>query len=147
MGLWKSGGRIKFTAEGGLAVQYLNKSGAATIKGYCVTSSDAVADAVKLVPVGEPSCIGVFLDNGVADGEPAWVVVAGRAYAYFWGDSVKGHLARTGLAADTGEVAGRALSEAVPSSPFNVDKHFCEIGHVLEARTGAGLALVNLHFN
>lgn len=146
MGLWKDG-RIKFTDEGGLAVRYTNKTGAASIRGYCVTASDADNDSVKLVPVDEPSCIGVFLDSGVPDGELAWVVVSGRAYAYFWGSTVRGYLARTGLSADTGEVAGQALSEAVPSSPFDVDKHFCEIGHCLETRTGAGLSLVNLHFN
>ena len=48
---------------------------------------------------------------------------------------------------DTGEISGQALNEAVPTSPFATDKHFCEIGHVLETRTGAGLAKVNLHFN
>jgi hypothetical protein len=148
MKIWGSSGRrVKFTDEGGLAVQYLNKTGADSIKGYCVTASDATADAVKLVPIQVPNCIGVFLDSGVPDGELAWVVISGRAYVYFWGDAVKGYLARTGLTADTGEVAGQALSEAMPESPFDVDKHFCEIGHCLEARTGAGLALVNLHFN
>lgn len=148
MNVWGSNGsRIKFTHEGGLAVQYYNKTGAASIKGYCVTADTVAQDSVKFVPIGEPSCIGVFLDSGVPDGQFAWVVVAGRAYAYFWGSTVHGYLARTGLAADTGEVAGQALSEAVPTSPFDVDKHFCEIGHCLETRTGAGLALVNLHFN
>lgn len=148
MNVWGSNGsRIKFTHEGGLAVQYYNKTVAATIKGYCVTADSTTTDAVSLVPIGDPDCIGVFLDSGVPDGQFALVVVAGRAYAYFWGDTVKGHLARTGLAVDSGEVAGQALSEAIPTSPFDVDKHFCEIGHVLEARTGAGLALVNLHFN
>lgn len=146
--VWGSKGRgIKFTNDGGLAVQYLNGTGSATVKGYCVTPSDAADDTVKLVPIGEPSCIGVFLDSDVPSGQLAWVVVSGRAYAYFWGSTTRGHLARTGLAADTGEVAGQALSEAVPTPPFDTDKHFCEIGHVLETRTGAGLALVNLHFN
>jgi len=148
MKIWgRSGQRIKFTDEGGLAVQYYNKTGAASIKGYCVTADGTTKDAVKLVPVQEPSCIGVFLDSGVPDGEFAWVVVSGRAYAYFWDSTVMGYLARTGLTADTGETAGMAMSEAVPTSPFDVDKHFCEIGHCLETRTGAGLALVNLHFN
>jgi hypothetical protein len=145
--IWGSSGRIKYTAEGGLAVQYYNKTGAASIKGYCVTTDTTTKDAVKLVPIGEPDCIGVFLDSGVPDGELAWVVVSGRAYVYFWGNTVMGYLARTGLAADTGEVAGQALSEALPESPFTDAKHFCEIGHCLESRTGAGLALVNLHFN
>ena len=39
MNVWGSNGsRIKFTHEGGLAVQYYNKTGAASIKGYCVTA-------------------------------------------------------------------------------------------------------------
>jgi hypothetical protein len=145
-GIWAND-RIKFTAEGGLAVRYTNKTGAASVKGYCVSTSDAANDSVKLVAIDSPDCIGVFLDSGVTDGEMTWIVVAGRAYVYFWGNAVRGYLARTGLTADSGEIAGQATSEAVPGSPFNVDKHFCEIGHCLESHTGAGLALVNLHFN
>jgi hypothetical protein len=74
-------------------------------------------------------------------------VVSGIADVYFWGNTVRGHLARTGIASDTGEVSGQALSEAVPESPFATDKHFCEIGHVIESRTGAGLAKIIMHFN
>lgn len=138
---------IKFTDEGGMAVKLLNKTGANSIKGYCVTNSNTTANAVKLVPINEPDCIGVFFDNGVADGEYAWVVMSGLAYVYFWSSTTLGHFARTGLTVDTGEVSGQALSEAIPTSPFSNDKHFCEIGHVLEARTGAGLAKCLLHFN
>ena len=148
--IWGSevgGARMKFTADGGLAVRYVNKTGAATIKGYCVHTVNTGTDHVTVVPIGVPDCIGVFLDSGIPDGEYAWVVVSGRAYVYFWDSTVMGYLARTGLAADTGEVAGQALSEALPESPFTDAKHFCEIGHCLETRTGAGLALVNLHFN
>lgn len=139
--------RVLFTDEGGLAIKLVNRTGAPTVKGYCVTTSDAVENSVKLVPVNVPNCIGVFYESGVADGEEAWVVIAGVAEVYFWGNTTRGHLARTGLTADTGEVAGQAMSEAVPTSPFATDKHFCEIGHVLESRTGAGLAKVVLHFN
>jgi hypothetical protein len=102
---------------------------------------------VTLVDIGVPNCIGVFLESGVADGAEAFIVVAGIADVYFWDSATRGQLARTGIAADTGEVSGQALSEAVPSSPFATDKHFCEIGHVLESRTGAGLAKCILHFN
>lgn len=137
----------KFTPEGGLAVKLTNKTGAESIKGYCVTANDGQNNSVKLVPVGEPDCIGVFYDSGVADGAEAWVVISGIAQVYFWGETTRGYLARTGLAADTGEVAGQALSEAIPTSPFGVDKHFCEIGHCLESRIGEGLARVVLHFN
>lgn len=139
--------KMKITPDGGLAIKLTNKTGGASVKGYCVEASSSTANAVQLVVINVPDCIGVFLDSGVADGDEAWVVIAGIAYVYFWGDAVKGHLARTGLTADTGEVSGQALSEAIPSSPFADDKHFCEIGHVIEARTGAGIARCVLHFN
>jgi len=139
--------KVKFTPEGGFAVRFTNKTGVESIKGYCVTTSDGQNNAVKLVPVDVPNCVGIFYESGIADGSEAWVVISGIADVYFLGSTVRGHLARTGLAADTGEVAGQALSEEFPVSPFDVDKHFCEIGHVLETRTGTGLSKVILHFN
>lgn len=139
--------KVFFTPEGGIAVKLTNKTGGVSVKGNCVTTDDSTNNAVKLVAIGVPNCIGVFYDSGIADGSDAWVVVSGIADVYFWDSTTRGHLARTGIAADTGEVAGQALSEAVPTSPFATDKHFCEIGHVLETRTGAGLAKVVLHFN
>jgi len=96
---------------------------------------------------GIPDCIGVFYDSGIADGSEAWIVISGIADIYFWGSTTRGHLARTGLAANTGEISGQALSEDIPTSPFATDKHFCEIGHVLESKTGARLAKCVLHFN
>lgn len=139
--------KSKVTDIGGFAIKLINKTGAASIKGYCVTPGSSVNSSVVLVAIGVPNCIGVFLESGIADGAEAWVVISGIAEVYFWGSTTRGHLARTGLAADTGEISGQALSEAIPTSPFSDDKHFCEIGHVLESRTGAGLAKVNLHFN
>jgi hypothetical protein len=135
------------TKDGGLAVKLTNKTGSDSVRGYCVTSTSAADNAVALVPVGVPNCIGVFLESGVADGEEAWVVVSGVAEVYFWDSTTRGQLARTGIASDTGEISGQALSEAIPEAPFATDKHFCEIGHVLETRTGAGLAKCVLHFN
>ena len=44
-------------------------------------------------------------------------------------------------------MSGQALSEALAAPPFATDKHFYEIGHVLESRVGAGLAKCILHFN
>jgi len=139
--------KTKMTLLGGFAIKLTNKTGANSIAGYCVTADDSTNDAVKLVPINVPSCIGVFLDSGVADGSEAWVVISGIADVYYWGTTVRGYLARTGLTADTGEVAGQATAEVVPTSPFSVDKHFCEIGQCIETRTGAGLARTVLHFN
>ena len=139
--------KIAITDAGGLAIKLTNKIGAASVKGYIVTADTTTDNAVKLVPVQEPNAIGVFLEDDIADGDEAWVVISGIADVYFSVAPTKGYLARTGLTADTGEVTGQALSEAIPSSPFATDKHFCEIGHILETKGSAGLAKVVLHFN
>jgi hypothetical protein len=139
--------KTKMTEAGGMAILLTNKTGAASIKGYLVDASPTVDNAVQLVPVNAPDCIGVFLESGIADGAEAWVVVSGIADVYFFGSTTRGHYARVGVTADTGEAAGQAISEELPTSPFATDKHFAEIGHVLESRTGAGLAKCCLHFN
>lgn len=139
--------KIRFTDEGGLAVRLTNKTGAASVKGTLVDPHATVNNAVALVPVNAPDIIGVMYDNGVADGAECWVVISGIADVMFVGNTTAGHFARMTVTADTGDQAGYAISEAVPTSPFATDKHFQEIGHVLEARTGSGLAKVCLHFN
>jgi len=139
--------KIKFTSEGGLAVRLTNMTGSNSIKGYCVTPGSNYDNAVKLVAIDIPDCIGVFYESGIAHGAEAWVVVSGIADVYFSNGATRGYLARTGLSADTGEVYGQALSEVFPTSPFSTDKHFSEIGHCLESRIGAGLSKVVLHFN
>jgi hypothetical protein len=138
------GGKMKFTADGGLACLMTNKSGAASIKGYVVAASTATTNSVMLSPVDGYNPIGVFLDDGVPDGQLAWVVVSGLAYVYFFASTTFGYFARVPLTADTGEGAGKAANL---STPADATTHFGEIGHILETRTGAGLALVNLHFN
>lgn len=138
--------KVKFTAEGGVAVKLVNKTGANSIKGYCVTAGSA-DNSVILVAIDVPNCIGVFYESGIPDGSDAWVVVSGIADVYFWNAPTRGYLARTGLTSDTGEISGQALSESVPTTPFAVDKHFCEIGHVLETKGTSGLAKIIMHFN
>jgi len=141
-------GDSKLTADGGLAVLLTNKTGGASVKGEVVGSSSSTNLAVAKIVKDVPDPIGVFYESGIADGSKAWIVVSGVAYVYFVGNATRGHIARGFLTADGASyVTGQAMSEAVPSSPFNVDKHFYEIGHVLESRTGAGLARVVLHFN
>jgi hypothetical protein len=144
------GAKSYMTAEGGLAVKLTNKTGGASVKGEVVTvyNDSAIDHAVEKIVVDIPNPIGVFYESGVADGAEAWVVVSGIADVYFVSDATRGHIARGFLTADGASyVTGQALSEAVPGSPFAADKHFYEIGHVLESRTGAGLAKCVLHFN
>jgi hypothetical protein len=143
-------GKITFSPEGGLMVKLTNKTGGASVKGEVVKiyEAGAVNNAVAKIVKDEPDPIGVFYESGIADGAEAWIVVAGIADVYFVGNTTRGHLARGFLTADGASyVTGQALSEAIPTSPFASDKHFYEIGHVLESRTGAGLAKVAMHFN
>jgi hypothetical protein len=143
-----AGPKVKLTPEGGIAVLLTNKTGGNSVKGEVVTAYASANSAVAKVIVDVPNPIGVFYESGIADAAEAWVVVSGIADVYFIGNTTRGHIARGFLTADgAGYVTGQALSEAVPSSPFASDKHFYEIGHVIESRTGAGLAKVVLHFN
>lgn len=144
--LWGNS-KIRFTPEGGLAIRLTNKTGAASVKGTLVTPHDTIDGAVILVPVNRPDIIGAMYDTGVADGSECWVVISGIADVMFCGSVVAGYFARMTVTADTGDQAGYAIAEALPTSPFATDKHFQEIGHCLQARTGSGLAKVCLHFN
>lgn len=144
-----SGYNIKYTPEGGLAIAMINKTGGASVKGEVVAiySATAIDNAVKKIIIDEPAPIGVFYESGIADGSLAWIVIAGKAEVYFVGNATRGHLVRGFITGDAGYVTGQALSEAIPSTPFATDKHFYEMGHVAESRTGAGLAKCILHFN
>jgi len=141
------GHNVRFTVEGGIAVRLINKTGANSVRGMVVHASSANDMSVIKAVVDVPDPIGVFDEAGVPDGSYAWVVVSGIAYVYFIGAATRGHLARGFLTADDDYMAGFALSEAVPTSPFSDDKHFYEIGHVLETTSGSGLARCVLHFN
>lgn len=139
--------KIKITSEGGLAIKLTNKTGAASVKGTLVDPHTTIDFAVVLVPAGLPDIIGVMYESGVPDGAECWVVVSGLADVMFIGDVTPGQFARMSIAADTGDAPGHAIAENLPTAPFATDKHFMEIGHCLQARTGAGLARVVLHFN
>lgn len=142
------GNKVSFTSEGGMCILLTNKTGGNSVKGHVVTNSASVANAVEKIVVDEPDPIGVFYDSGIADGQEAWIVVAGIADVYFVGNTTLGHLARGFLTADgAAYVIGQAMSEALPAAPFTDAKHFFEIGHTLEARVGPGLAKCVLHFN
>jgi hypothetical protein len=137
----------KITSDGGYAIRMINKTGAPSIKGYVVEPSPTTDKGVQLIRQDIPDPIGVFLDDGVPDGKYAWIVISGKAYVYYTSSATRGYLSRGFVAVDAGFVAGQALNEPLPASPFASDKHFYEIGHVLESRIGAGLALTDVHFN
>lgn len=141
---------VRFTADGGLAVQMVNKTGAPSVKGTVVSvyTATAVDNAFQLAPVDALDPIGVVYEAGVADGAAAWVTVSGKAKVLFKAATTRGQVARTGISADTGEAAGYAMPMAVPSNPnVAVDDHFREMGHILESKDADVLCLVMLHFN
>lgn len=134
---------IMLTDAGGIARKY--------VAGENLTAGDVVkisgVNTVSRIVKDIPDPIGVVYAT-VLSGADVWVVFTGVADVYFIDSTTAGHLARGFLTSDGGiYVIGQALSEAVPVSPFSADKHFYEIGHVIETRVGAGLAKVNLHFN
>ena len=138
---------VGISSDGGYCVRMVNKTGGASVEGTVVNIGGGVTKGVTKIAVNVPDPIGVIIESGIADGSPVWVAVSGLAKVLFIGNTTVGHFARGFITGDAGYITGYALSEAVPTAPFATDKHFYEIGHVAEARTGAGLALVNLHFN
>lgn len=142
--------KVIITPLGGIAVSLTNKTGGVSAKGYMVRAGAAVDNSFVTAAVDIPDVIGVVYGdiNGdqVADGAECYVVTAGIAEVYFGGNTTRGNFIRNTVAAD-GYAAGQALAEALPTAPFATDKHFHEIGHVLETRVGAGLAKGVLHFN
>lgn len=149
-GRWENANQnanFKITPEGGYAIKLINRTGAVSVKGYAVTASSAYDNACSNIVVNVPNPIGVVYESGVADGSPMWVVVSGIAEAYFANTPTRGYLARGFLTGDAGYVSGQILSEAIPTSPFATDKHFYELGHILETKGAPGLAKMVLHFN
>ena len=132
--------------DGGFMVRLINKSGAATVKGHVVSNS-LTAGGVEKIVIGEPDPIGVFYESGIPDGQEVWVVVSGIAQVFFVGAATAGHLARGFVSGEADYVSGQAKSEAIPTASFATDKHFYEIGHVIETTSGPGLAKCILHFN
>jgi hypothetical protein len=136
------GTKTRFTVEGGLAHKF--KAGEMLSKGdiVCFFSGEAVTK----IRINAPDPIGAVYTSGVTN-EMIWVVTDGIADVNYIAGSVSGHLARGFVGGDAINLDGYATSEARPTAPFATDKHFYEIGHVLESRTGAGLAKTVLHFN
>ena len=138
------------TPDGGVATKMINKTGATSIKGTIAHHKADTDFGFELCPDDEADQIGVVYGdddgNQVADGVACWVVGNGRAYIYFESATDRGLFVRSQVAADGGTI-GYAVAEAAPSAPFSNDKHFQELGHVLETIGGAGLALCVLHSN
>jgi hypothetical protein len=129
--------KIKLTTLGGTAVKLTNKTGANSVAGQFVRTSTTTADAVQTTAANDVDVIGVVLDAGISDGSEIWVVVGGIADVL-----VDAGGSTLGDRMITSATAGSCATSNTPA----IAAHFQEVGHILEARVGAGLARCNLHF-
>jgi len=134
------------TKDGGIAIPFINKTGAPSIKGYIVEPSNTTDNGVKYTDNDDVDPIGIMYSEGVADGEEVLVVVGAIADVYYGTAVTRATFSRVPVVAD-GVASGQAVNEALPTSPFATDKHFQEIGHPIESRGTPGLAKTVLHFN
>lgn len=137
--------KVKMTPEGGIAVQLVNKTGAASVAGSLVKAGTGVDESFVLAATTSYDHCGVVYESGIADGSACWVVVAGIAEVLV-DDSQA--VARGDLILSSTTTAGRVdVSAAIP--PVSDADHFREVGHAItavSAGTNAKFKLL-LHWN
>lgn len=147
--MYKSGVTVYHTSDGGLARLYINKTGAASVKGTVVELDDSNNQAVKIVPTSGSDSIGAIFNNGIQDGDYVYVVFSGPAQVLLEDStaSTTGNWVRVSTTQ-----AGRA--DATLTSPpaggvTELDSHMTELGHCMESVTAGTdkLAMIHLHFN
>ena len=156
--IWKTSGGFEATGkvrifydlatnEAGMQIKLTNKTGTTTVKGDVVESSSGTDRAFELIAVGSADPFGIVYESGIADGAECWVWLQGCVQVRYQASTIRGDFARVTVLGDDADEAGVAISEAFPTSPFSTDKHFQEVGHLVEAIEGAGLALTIINFN
>lgn len=138
---------VVMTAEGGLAIKAINKTGAPSIKGYICEPSDTTDNGIKYTDNDDFDPIGIMYSENVPDGEEVLIVVAGIAEVFYGTSVTRATFSRVPVVADGIAVSGQAVNEPLPAPPLSNDKHFREIGHPIESRGTPGLAKTILHFN
>lgn len=131
------GAKIRLTSIGGYAIKLTNETGAVSVAGETVIASVGTADAVDASGMSELQCIGVFLDDSVAEHAEAWVVVSGIADVKADG---------VGWALGDRIVASGTARRGVANNNPAVAVHFQEIGHAVEAAGANASGRVVLHF-
>lgn len=133
--------KIKFTAEGGLAIKLTNKTGSASVKGTIVRASTSNDNAFILSGVSSDEPVGIVYDNGIADASECWIIVSGIAEVLL----KDGTACTRGDWAGVSDTSGRAYASTEPAAAAG---HDTEIGHFIESK-GSGtnvLAKLVLHF-
>ncbi len=123
--------KAMMTAEGGLAVRLVNKTGAASVKGTLAEASSA-QDSAFGVADAEYDTIGAVYENGIADGALCWVVIGGIAEVLLE-DATAATRHNWVHSATTDGRADASLAEPSGGGFNNANEHFKEIGHCLES--------------
>lgn len=143
-------GSAKLTPEGGVAVKFINDTGADSVYGSLVALSKTTANAVKLGGPDYPDPCGfVYSNDERAVGEEMWVVITGIADVLIEDGTAagQGYWAKV---SDT--IAGRAdITDLFPAGGTitALEDHMSEIGHCISAvESGTDvLARIVIHFN
>lgn len=135
------------TPEGGQARLYVNKTGAASVKGTAVVLGAAIDESVIVAPADSPMVIGWIYNSGIADGEKVWVVGDGDCDALLQDSTAatRGYWVRSSITQ-----AGRVNATlAVPPGGGipEIDQHFRECGHCEENVSSGTNKLARIHIH
>ena len=133
------------TGEAGMQIRMTNMTGTTSNKGYLCHPSTSTNSAFNYCIIDEPDITSIVYDE-VADGEECWVWIQGLCQVYYMNAVTREWMGRNRAGAEGGE-PGQGYGETKPTSPFDTDKHFQEVGHIQETTGGAGVALTVIHFN
>lgn len=140
------GQKCIITQHGGVAIRLTNKTGAASVRGTIVSTSEA-HDLAFMKQSVEFDAIGAVYENGIADGEECFVVCAGICHVLL--KDTTG--ATRGYWVQAADTDGRAEVTTAPAGlgALATSTHFKEIGHCLETVASGTdvLARIVLHFN
>lgn len=140
---------IGLTKEGGLFQKFINKTGAASVKGTLVHASDTDDNAVETEEADGLDAIGAIYDDGVSDGDLVRVVTSGKSQVLLEDGtaSTRGYWCRTSIT-DAGRVD---ITNAAPTGGTiaAIEAHLQEVGHCLESKIAGTnvLTLIQMHFN
>jgi hypothetical protein len=117
-----------------------NWSGGTLSKGRVVSPSTANDNSAVLSPTSDLMPMGIVFAD-FANGQEGWIVIAGYADVYF--DNAGAVARKDWVGVSTTTVGQCTASTGDPGAAA----HWREVGHVMQARTGPGLARCIVHFN
>ena len=140
-------GGLMYTADGGIAKQYIYKGASASVKGEVVHPSLTTENAVT-IETSEFDSVGVVYESGIEDGNLVWVVFSGSAYVLLEDTTATAYGNWVYASAVDGRANG-SLAQPAGGTISALTDHFKEIGHSLDTQVGGTdvLAKIHIHFN